>query len=121
MKTKLIALLALSMPSVCSAYTQEDMSRIMMNTLKCKVYGEYSSEPTLPQIHEENLNSVIDLFTSNLSFKKSIDAKTELSKALEHDELIMIKNINKGIGIGNVDCVEAAYEAKRFLKVMGSK
>ena len=121
MKTKLIALLALSMSSVCSAYTEEDMGRIMINTLKCKVYGEYSSEPALPYIHEENFNSIIDLIASNMSLKKSIKFRSDMSESVKHDELVMIKDINKGVRLDDVDCVETSYEAKRFVKVMGSK
>lgn len=121
MKTKLIALLALSIPSVCSAYAKEDMGQIMLNTLKCKVYGEYSSKPTLPYIHEENFNSIIDLLASKMSLKKSIEFRSKMSESVKHDELVMIKDINKGVSIDDVDCAETAYEAKRFIKVMGSK
>jgi len=124
MRLKLIAALMALTPVVCSAeITKQDQKKIgevMVKSLECKVYGQYSSTLSIPQVHANNIDSLIDIMASQLNFKGAIHFRNKIGEAIQTDELTVIQDIEDGIET-DLNCTEVNYRAKRIIRLLRDK
>lgn len=124
MRLKLIAALMALTPVVCSAgLNQKQVEKLIdatTDSLVCKVYGQYSATFSIPQVHANNIESMVDIVASQFNFKTAIQFRNDIGESMQIDELTVIQDIEDGIET-DLDCTEVNYRAKRLIRLLRGK